>query len=231
MLENVNDELDRISKSLTTFENARQFTITESKDILNECRKSINASHSANSDLPGPQQLIRQEKIFKIAQEKAEKGASLLKKLQKRLKDDYGKSWKQDLRSYIDNPEQEIVEAFSLLAILKQQKIPTREISFRMKNPDSYQMIKNTVKVSEGAYIFGLLDCVGELKRAVIDSLNRTDSTFANELYKIMKEIFLKLETFTQYSNSVDDLKSKIDSARYSVADVRQLLNEDKGGK
>ena len=138
MLENVNDELDRINKSLTTFENARQFTITESKDILNECRKSISASHSANSDLPG-----NQDKMFKIAQEKAEKGASLLKKLQKRLKDDYGKSWKQDLRNYIDNPEQEIVEAFSLLAILKQQKIPTREISFRMKNPDSYQMIKN----------------------------------------------------------------------------------------
>ena len=226
MSESMNDELDRISKSLKTFENARQFTITESKDILNECRKSINASHSANSDLPGSQ-----EKMFKIAQEKAEKGASLLKKLQKRLKDDYGKSWKQDLRDYIENPEQEIVEAFSLLAILKQQKIPTREISFRMKDPDSYQMIKNTVKVSEGAYIFGLLDCVGELKRAVIDSLNRTDSAFANEVYKIMKEIFLKLETFTQYSNSVNDLKPKIDSARYLIADVRQLLNENKGGK
>ena len=169
--------------------------------------------------------------MFKESQEKAEKGASLLKKLQKRLKDDYGKSWKQDLRDYIENPEQEIVEAFSLLAILKQQKIPTREISFRMKNPDSYQMIKNTVKVSEGAYIFGLLDCVGELKRAVIDSLNRTDFAFANELYKIMKEIFLKLETFTQYSNSVNDLKPKIDSARYLIADVRQLLNENKGGK
>ena len=100
-----------------------------------------------------------------------------------------------------------------------------------MKDPDSYQMIKNTVKVSEGAYIFGLLDCVGELKRAVIDSLNRTDSAFANEVYKIMKEIFLKLETFTQYSNSVNDLKPKIDSARYLIADVRQLLNENKGGK
>ena len=226
MSESMNDELNRISKSLTTFENARQFTITESKDILNECRKSISASHSANSDLPG-----NQEKMFKIAQEKAEKGASLLKKLQKRLKDDYGKSWKQDLRDYIENPEQEIVEAFSLLAILKQQKITTREISFRMKDPDSYQMIKNTVKVSEGAYIFGLLDCVGELKRAVIDSLNRTDSAFANELYKIMKKLFLKLETFTQYSNSVNDLKPKIDSARYLIADVRQLLNENKGGK
>ena len=226
MLENVNDELDRISKSLTTFENARQFTITESKDILNECRKSINASHSANSDLPG-----NQESKLKDAQEKAEKGASLLKKLQKRLKDDYGKSWKRDLRDFVENPEQEIVEAFSLLAILKQQKIPARELSFRMKNPDSYQMIKTTVEVSEGAYIFGLIDCVGELKRAVIDSLNRADSAFANELYKIMKEIFLKLETFTQYSNSVVDLKLKIDKTRYTVADVHQLLNESKTEK
>ena len=65
MLESINDELNRISKSLTTFENARQFTITEAKDILNECRKSISASHSANSDLPG-----NQEKMFKESQEK-----------------------------------------------------------------------------------------------------------------------------------------------------------------
>ena len=100
-----------------------------------------------------------------------------------------------------------------------------------MKNPDSYQMIKTTVKVSDIAYIFGLLDCIGELKRAVIDSLNRTDFTFASQLYKIMKEIFLKLETFTQYSNSVKDLKRKIDAARYSLDNIRQLLNENKGGK
>mgnify|MGYP000971383544 CR=1 FL=1 len=219
MLENVNDELDTISKSLTTFENARQFTITESKDILNECRKSINASHSANSDLPG-----NQDKMFKIAQEKAEKGASLLKKLQKRLKDDYGKSWKQDLHDYIENPEQEIVEAFSLLAILKQQKIPTREISFRMKNPDSYQMVKTTVKVSDLAYVFGLLDCVGELKRVIIDSLNRSDSDFAKKIFVIMQELFQKLEPFTRFSNSFDYLKPKIDATRYAVNDAKKSL-------
>ena len=223
MPENVNDELEKIIKSLAVFEKARQFTIVQSKDILNECRKSINACHSANSELPG-----NQDKMFKVSQEKAEKAASLLKKLQKRLKDDYGKSWKQDLRDYIDNPEQEIVEAFSLLAILRQQNTPTREISFRMKNPDSYQMVKSSVKVSDIAYVFGLLDCIGELKRAVIDSLNKTDSTFANQLYKIMKELFMKLETFTQYSNSVNEIKPKIDSARYSIDDVRQLLNKDR---
>jgi len=226
MPENFKNELEKIDKSLIVFEKARQFAIIQSKDIVTECRKSINACHSGNSELPGSQ-----DKMFKIAQEKAEKGASMLKKLQKRLKDDYGKSWKQDLSNYIDNPEQEIVEAFSLLAILKKQNIPTREISFRMKNPDSYQMIKTTVKVSDIAYIFGLLDCIGELKRAVIDSLNRTDFTFASQLYKIMKEIFLKLETFTQYSNSVKDLKRKIDAARYSLDNIRQLLNENKGGK
>jgi len=223
MLENINDELDRISKSLTTFENARQFTITESKDILNECRKSINASHSANSDLPG-----NQESKLEDAQEKAEKGASLLKKLQMRLKDDYGKSWKQDLRDYVENPEQEIIEAFSLLAILKQQNIPTREITFRMRKPDSYQTKKDTIKVSRDSYIFGLLDCVGELKRVAMDSLNRNDSDFANKIYKLMQEMFKKLETFTQYSNSVKYLKPKIDSSRYSLTDVKKLLTEKK---
>ena len=155
VFENANKELDKADKSLAVFEKARQLAITESKDIVKECRKSIAISHSANSELPG-----NQESKLKDAQEKADKAAYLLKKLQKRLKDDYGKSWKQDLRDYVENPEQEIIEAFSLLAILKQQKIPTREITFRMRKPDSYQTKKDTIKVSRDSYIFGLLDCV-----------------------------------------------------------------------
>ena len=223
VFDNAGKELVKADKSLAVFEKARQLAITESKDIVKECRKSIAISHSANSELPG-----NQESKLKEAQEKADKAAYLLKKLQKRLKDDYGKSWKQDLRDYVNNPEQEIIEAFSLLAILKQQNIPTREITFRMRTPDSYQTKKDTIKISRDSYIFGLLDCVGELKRVAMDSLNRNDSDFANKIYKLMQEMFKKLESFTQYSNSVKYLKPKIDSVRYSLTDVKKLLTEKK---
>ena len=43
-----------------------------------------------------------------------------------------------------------------------------------------------------------------------------------------MQEMFKKLEIFTQYSNSVEYLKPKIDSSRYSLTDVKKLLTEKK---
>ena len=96
--------------------------------------------------------------------------------------------------------------------------------TFRTQNPDSYLKTKTTVKVSDLAYVFGLLDCVGELKRVIMDSLNRTDSDFAKKVFVIMQELFQKLEPFTQFSNSFDYLKPKIDAARYAVNDAKKLL-------
>ena len=138
VFDNLDKELDKADRSLAVFEKARQLAITESKDIVKECRKSIAISHSANSELPG-----NQESKLKEAQEKADKAAYLLKKLQKRLKDDYGKLWKQDLGHFLTIPEQEIIEAFSLLNILKQRNIPTMEITFRMQIPNTYEMKKD----------------------------------------------------------------------------------------
>jgi predicted translin family RNA/ssDNA-binding protein len=83
---------------------------------------------------------------------------------------------------------------------------------------------------------------VGELKRVIIDSMNRADSVFAKDVFKIMQEMFNKLEEFTQFSNSFSfsnrrnysdpesgskhqsDLKQKIDVARYAVNNARKLL-------
>ena len=77
VFDNAGKELVKADKSLAVFEKARQLAITESKDIVKECRKSIAISHSANSELPG-----NQESKLKEAQEKADKAAYLLKKLQ-----------------------------------------------------------------------------------------------------------------------------------------------------
>ena len=103
-------------------------------------------------------------------------------------------------------------------------------------------MTKTSIRVSDVAYIYGLLDCVGELKRVIIDSVNRADSAFAKDVFKIMQEMFNKLEEFTQFSNSFSfsnrrnysdpesgskrqsDLKHKIDVARYAVNNARKLL-------
>ena len=140
------------------------------------------------------------------------------------MKSDYGRFWSQDLSEFFLNAEQEVVEAFSTLAVIKQEEIPPRDIPFRIQDPDSYLKTKTTVKVSDLAYIFGLLDCVGELKRVIVDSLNRDDSDFAKNVFIDMQELFKKLEPLTQFSNSFYDLKHKIDVARYAVNDAKKLV-------
>ena len=178
-------ELDATFTGLKVFATARQLILKESKDIVKECRESITVAHSANAAIPG-----NQEDALKEAQEKAEKAGEILKKLQKRMKSDYGRFWSQDLSEFFLNAEQEVVGAFSTLAVIKQEEIPPRDIPFRIKDPDSYLKVKTTVKVSDLAYIFGLLDCVGELKRVIVDSLNRDDSDFAKNVFIDMQELF-----------------------------------------
>ena len=129
-------ELDAIFTTLKVFASARQLIIVESKDIVKECRESITAAHSANAAIPG-----NQEDALKEAQEKAEKAGEILKKLQKRMKSDYGRFWSQDLSEFFLNAEQEVVEAFSTLAVIKQEEIPPKVITFRIQDPDSYKEI------------------------------------------------------------------------------------------
>ena len=210
-------ELDAIFPYLDVFARSRQLIIVESKDIVKKCRESITAAHSANAAIPG-----NQEDALKEAQEKAEKAGEILKKLQKQVKNIYGRFWSQDLSEFFINAEQEVVEAFSTLAVIKQEEIPPRDIPFRFQDP--YLKTKTTVKVSDLAYIFGLLDCVGELKRVIMDSLNRDDSDFAKNVFIDMQELFKKLEPLTQFSNSFYDLKHKIDVARYAVNDAKKLV-------
>ena len=219
VLKNVMSELDSVFKSFEVYASARQLIIVESKNIVKACRESITAAHSANAAIPG-----NQDDMLKEAHEKAEKAGQILKNLQKRMKNDYGKFWRQYLNEYIFDSEQEIVEAFSLLAILEQTRIPTKIIDFRIQNPGEYQKTRASLTVSGEAYVFGLLDCVGELKRVIMDSLNRIDSDFAKKVFVIMQELFQKLEPFTQFSNSFDYLKPKIDAARYAVNDAKKLL-------
>ena len=213
------DEIEEVHKSLKTFSNARKFIIVENKEIVKACRESINAAHHANASIPGAQD----DKI-KESRKKAFKAANLLKKLQKRLKTDYGKSWRQDLNEFLFDSEQEVIEAFSLMNILN-EKGTTRELSFKIQD-STYETTKVKVKVSDRAYIFGLLDCIGELKRVVLDLQNRNDSESAKRIFVQMHDLFKNLEVFTEYSNSVSDLKKKIDSGRYIVNDTRKLIKK-----
>ena len=218
-LKNVKPELAAAFKAFQRYGAARQLAITEKNNIVKECRESIATVHSANTASN-----VNREDLIKDAQEKAEKAGQMLKTLQTRMKGDYGKSWSRSLYTFVADAEQEIVEAFSVLAIMKRDDIPPMDIQFRAQDPDSYLKTKTTVRVSYEAYVLGLLDCVLELKRVILDSLDRSDDGHARDVFKTMRELFNELERFMQFSNSVDGLKVKIDKARYEVSETLKLL-------
>jgi len=217
-LKNVKSELDAVFKQLEVYGEAKYFILRKSPQINKAVRASINASISASAAIGE-----KKQDMLNDAQENAEKAGKILVDLQKRLKEDYGKHWRQDLitSAIFFSPEQEIVEAFALLAIIKQTEIPSRIIHFRTQDPDSYLKTKTSLKVSGEAYIFGLLDCVGELNRVMQDSLNRPE--FAKRVFAVMQELFGELERFMAYTH-ISNLKHRIDICRKQTISAKKLL-------
>ena len=212
ILKNVKSDLDAAFKALEVYAAAKQHLSRESTEITNATKASIVASNSA-STASGK----KRQELLSDAETYAEKAGKILVQLQKRLKEDYGKFWRQDLISsaIFAIPEQEIVESFALLSVLKQTEVPSRIINFRTQEPGSYLKTKTTLKVSNGAYILGLLDCVGELGRVIENSLDQPE--FAVQTFTIMEELFGELERFTKFPNRKDP---KIEKDRKSVGET-----------
>jgi len=70
---------------------------------------------------------------------------------------------KNNFKKYLITPEQEFVEAHSFLAVIENKEIPSLK----------------SLKVSEESYILGLLDCIGELKRFVLDNIRNDQQKIA----------------------------------------------------
>ena len=118
---------------------------------------------------------------------------------------------KGDLDRYLLTPEQELVEAVALLSVIERKQIPTYK----------------SIKVSGESYILGLLDCIGELKRQVIDQIRIGNSKNAERYFGIMEEMYLILYPFATYDKIVKEARSKLDVNRMLVEDTRLVLTEE----
>ena len=231
---NYKSELDDVFKKFGVFAKASQYLRHEEDKIAEATKASINQGVSAGS-ASGEE---RQE-LLSDAQENADKAADILLQLHHRLIDDFGRFWRQDLITHQQYgiPEQEIIEAFSILAILSQKPIPTRTITFRMREPDEYGKTRASLTVSPEPYVFGLLDCVGELDRILHDSLKNNQKEFLKQILKKMEEMYAKLERFKEFPNRKDpliknkslaNLKNRIDVCGGQIHRCRILL-QNKG--
>ena len=187
-LKNVKSSLPQISKELEKINSAREFLIKNNREVIINCSQAIIAIHK--NDLSG-------------AKSKIKKAKTLLSKLKQKTSGDLGR--------YILTPEQELVEAISLLAIIEGKQIP------------SYK----AMKVSGESYILGLLDCIGELKRQIIDQIRVGNSEGAEKFFDIMENLYLMLYPFATYDKIVKESRRKLDVNRMLVEETRLVLTEE----
>lgn len=115
------------------------------------------------------------------------------------------------LGRYLISPETEYVEASVVTAIIRKASIPSMA----------------TLGVSSEAYVLGLLDSIGELKRLVLDSIIKGDLKRAASLFSTMEKLYALLSHFAVYDNIVNGTRRKLDVARMLVEDTRGIMAEE----
>ena len=112
-LKNVKISLNKISKSLGSIQDSREFLLKNTREIIILCSKSIIAVHKGE---------------LEIGKNNLKQAGTLLKK--------YKKKAMGSLERYLITPEQEFVEAACLIAIVEKKEIPSDKKLSVM--PESY---------------------------------------------------------------------------------------------
>ena len=188
-LKKVNPSLNKIAKSLAEIQDAREFLLKNTREIIIICSKSIISAHKGD---------------MKSAKNNLKQADVLLKK--------YKKKATPDLRRYMIIPEQEFVEAASLIAIIEKKEIPSEK----------------ELGVMQESYVLGLMDCVGELKRMIFDKIRIGDIDNATRIFEVMENLYLYLYPFSMYDKVLKEARRKIDVDRILVDDVRGAITEEK---
>jgi len=188
-LKKVKPSLNKIAKSLAEIQDAREFLLKNTREVIIISSKSIISSHKGD---------------IKIAKNYLKQADILLKK--------YKKKTTPDLQKYMITPEQEFVEAASLIAIIEKNEIPSEK----------------ELGVMPESYVLGLLDCIGELKRMIFDKIRIGDIDDATRIFEVMENLYLNLYPFSMYDKVVKEARRKIDVDRILIDDVRGAITEEK---
>jgi translin len=128
-----------------------------------------------------------------------------------RLLGEMRKDAKPGLSRYLTSPETEFVEASAMEAVVLKKTIPDHK----------------KLGVSEEAYLLGLLDSVGELKRMILDAITAGKAKDAAEYFDLMERLYAMLSPFAVFDNVVNGVRRKIDVARMITEDTRGTLLEE----
>jgi translin len=155
--------------------------------------------------------LLCSKAIILLHQGKLDEAGTLLEK-SSILIDDLKNHVIFDLERYLWPAEQEYVEAFILKEIVQKKSILSNHY---------------TLNVSLNAYITGLLDCIGEIKRMIYDFLRKNDFDFSISLFEIMQYIYSLIYPFSVYDNILPGIRKKLDVSKRLIDDVRITITEE----
>jgi len=129
----------------------------------------------------------------------------------KKLLQQFKEMGKDDLQKYLYVAEQEFVEAYCLFSIIENSVIPSMK----------------SLEVSDISYVMGLLDCIGEIKRVIIDKIRLEGTSDINTLFELMDKIYGIIYPLAVYDNLMPGLRKKLDVSRILIENVRAILTEE----
>ncbi|HEX5905191.1 MAG TPA: RNA-binding protein [Candidatus Nitrosocosmicus sp.] len=121
-----------------------------------------------------------------------------------------------DLDRYLWPAEQEYVEACILKEIVEKKPFLSSHLD---------------LNVSLNAYLSGLLDCIGEIKRMIYDNLRRNDFETSLSLFVIMQSFYDSIYPFSFYDNILSGIRKKLDVGKRIIEDVRLTITEEQRRK
>lgn len=130
----------------------------------------------------------------------------------KKLLKQFKELGKDDLQKYLYIAEQEFVEAYCLFSIAENAAIPG----------------KRSLEVSDISYVMGLLDCIGEIKRMIIDKIRSEGTSNVTALFELMDKIYGTIYPLAVYDNLMPGLRKKLDVSRILIENVRAIITEEK---
>lgn len=150
------------------------------------------------------------EAISLIQQEKISEAKEKIMLTEKMIKDEIKNeiSLFDDLNEAYNVMLQEYVEAKALISIEEENIIPKID----------------ELEVTEKAYILGLADLMGELKRKAISDLINNDINRAKERMKMINQIFQSLEILEYPRSLIPGLRKKLDDMRKTIEDLERIM-------
>ena len=175
---------------------------TKFKDIEERRNAIIKGTRDAT--------ILCSKAIVSLHSHKKEESMEYIEKAKKLLQQ-FKELGKDDLQKYLYIAEQEFVEAYCLFSIAEDSVIPSMK----------------SLEVSDISYVMGLLDCIGEIKRMIIDKIRAEGTTNVNILFELMDKIYGIIYPLAVYDNLMPGLRKKLDVSRILIENVRAIITEE----